>query len=66
MPKKSPPQEPIKVYCSECRHFTSDTSGMSVSCTGEYFMGTCYNGITDGTKKVFADKARICLKYARK
>lgn len=59
---KTPPAEPKRVTCGECRHFVRDTSGISRSNeTGEYFMGVCGKGLTpDNIRKVFANKPRIC------
>lgn len=64
----SPQPEPAKVFCSDCRRFVRDTSGISRNNeTGEYFMGLCAKGLTpDGCKKVFANKPRLCLKYMAK
>jgi len=59
--------EQPKVYCGECRHFVRDTSGISRSIDGEYFMGECAEGLhPDTPKKQFADKARKCETYKPK
>lgn len=56
-----------KVFCGECRHFQRDTEGRNRrNDTGEYFMGICLKGIvTDGLRKQFADKPRVCAKFRR-
>ena len=54
------------VRCCDCRLFQRDTEGISFSAqTGEYFMGFCPKGHTDGYKKVFADKARECNDFTK-
>ena len=59
--------EPPKVYCGECKHFIRDTSGISRTVDGEYFMGICTEGLhPDSPKKQFADKARKCETYKPK
>ena len=59
--------EQPKVYCGECRHFVRDTSGISRTIDGEYFMGVCTEGLHPDThKKQFADKARKCETYKPK
>ena len=59
--------EPPKVYCGECKHFQRDTSGISRTVDGEYFMGICREGLTPDTpKKQFADKARKCETFKNK
>jgi len=59
--------EQPKVYCGECRHFQRDTSGISRTIDGEYFMGICTEGLhPDTPKKQFADKARKCETYKPK
>ena len=59
--------EQPKVYCGECRHFVRDTSGISRTIDGEYFMGICTEGLhPDTPKKQFADKARKCETYKPK
>lgn len=68
-----PPERPTKavsgqqsglVRCCDCKRFQRDTEGISFSVqTGEYFMGICPKGHTDGARKVFADKARECNDY---
>ena len=59
--------EQPKVYCGECRHFVRDTSGISRTIDGEYFMGICTDGLhPDTPKKQFADKARKCETYKPK
>ena len=67
MAKKLQPQpEPRMVRCCDCRLFQRDTEGISFSAqTGEYFMGICPKGHTDGYKKVFADKARECNDFTK-
>ena len=66
--------EQPKVYCGECRHFVRDTSGISRTIDGEYFMGVSdigcdpdntFNPIK-GTAKIFADKARKCEHYDKR
>jgi hypothetical protein len=59
--------EPPKVYCGECKHFIRDTSGISRTINGEYFMGICAEGLhPDSPKKQFADKARKCETFKPK
>lgn len=59
--------EQPKVYCGECRHFVRDTSGISRTIDGEYFMGICTEGLhPDTPKKQFADKARKCETFKPK
>lgn len=59
--------EPPKVYCGECKHFIRDTSGISRTINGEYFMGICAEGLhPDTPKKQFADKARKCEHYDKR
>ena len=59
--------EQPKVYCGECRHFVRDTSGISRTIDGEYFMGVCTEGLhPDTPKKQFADKARKCKHYDKR
>ena len=61
-----PKPEPKKVRCCDCRRFQRDTEGISFSAqTGEFFMGICPKGHTDGYKKVFADKARECNDFTK-
>ena len=56
-----------KVYCGECKHFVRDTSGISRTVDGEYFMGICTEGLhPDSPIKQFADKARKCETYKPK
>ena len=56
-----------KVYCGECRHFVRDTSGISRTVDGEYFMGICTEGLhPDSPIKQFADKARKCEHYDKR
>lgn len=60
----------VRVYCSDCLTFVRDTEGQSFNIeTGEFFMGDCPEGVSDGAVKikdgkpvgrVFADKARVC------
>ena len=59
--------EPPKVYCGECKHFIRDTSGISRTIDGEYFMGICTEGLhPDTPKKQFADKSRKCEHYDKR
>jgi hypothetical protein len=59
--------EPPKVYCGECKHFERDTSGISRTIDGEYFMGICTEGLhPDSPIKQFADKARKCEHYDKR
>lgn len=54
-----------KVCCCDCAQFLRDVCGRSRSNdTGEYFMGVCYLGHTDGVAKVFANKRRLCDDFA--
>lgn len=56
--------KPKTVFCSSCRIFRRDTEGISRrNDTGEYFMGLCPEGHTDGHRKVFADKPRQCSDF---
>lgn len=60
--KKIEPEE--RHRCAECKLFVRDTSGISFHVdTGEYFMGVCRKGFSDGFKKVFADKLRVCIDF---
>lgn len=68
--KKQQTQKVVRVYCSDCQTFVRDTEGQSFNIeTGEFFMGDCPEGVSDGAVKikdgkpvgrVFADKAREC------
>lgn len=63
--------EPIKVYCSDCRWFKRDTDGISFSlATGEYFLGKCTTKSNESKAetrgKLFADKPRICVLFSAK
>ncbi len=65
--KDKPVDTEQKVYCSDCDHFQRDTSGISRTIDGEYFMGICAEGLhPDTPKKQFADKARKCEHYDKR
>ena len=78
MPRAKQPKEKkekiILHKCSECQLSIRDKEGPSFSIdTGEYFMGSCTIGNTDGAQKVqpdgsvygkvFMDKLRICKQF---
>ena len=65
--KDKPVDTEQKVYCADCDHFQRDTSGISRTIDGEYFMGECAEGLhPDTPKKQFADKARKCEHYDKR
>ena len=65
--KDKPVDTEQKVYCADCDHFQRDTSGISRTIDGEYFMGECAEGLhPDTPKKQFADKARKCDHYDKR
>ena len=65
--KDKPVDTEQKVYCADCDHFQRDTSGISRTIDGGYFMGICTEGLhPDTPKKQFADKARKCETYKPK
>lgn len=72
--EKKEKDAPIHRKCSECRLSIRDIEGPSFNIdTGEYFMGSCTVGNTDGAikeqpdgtvyGKVFMDKPRICKQF---
>ena len=65
--KDKPVDTEQKVYCADCEHFQRDTSGISRTIDGEYFMGICTEGLHPDTPiKQFADKARKCEHYDKR
>lgn len=74
MPAKTCKDKPVLVTCGTCRHFRRDTTGPSFNAYNHiYFMGESDIGCDPdntfneqrGTAKIFADKPRICNKYAK-
>jgi hypothetical protein len=65
--KDKPVDTEQKVYCADCEHFERDTSGISRTVDGEYFMGIYTEGLhPDSPIKQFADKAKKCETYKNK
>lgn len=53
--------EQVLVICSECCEFVRDTSGISRSFDGIYFMGRCRHE----EYKVFADRPHECKNFKK-